>query len=188
MHILRCMGSKSCVKFQRCPLKFHTKFWTHTPQNMHFTDCYFSLWFTISWNCDVISLSETSPRYWIKDQPAGPQKDSQQNVPYIGNWGVAYRIFYLLPGRFGKLRLPTSHYHDVIMTVMASQITGLTIVYSIVYSDVDQRKHQSSASLAFVWGIHRGPVNPPHKWPVTRKMFPSMALWKAVVTPFLTHS
>ena len=61
MHILRWMGSKSCVKFQRCPLKFHTKFWTHTPQNMHFTDCYFSLWFTISWNCDVISLSETAP-------------------------------------------------------------------------------------------------------------------------------
>ena len=36
MHILRCMGSKFCVKFQRCPLKFHTKFWTHTPPNMHF--------------------------------------------------------------------------------------------------------------------------------------------------------
>ena len=48
----------------------------------------------------------------------------------------------------------------------------LTIVYSIVYSDVDQRKHQSFALLAFVRGIHRGPVNSPHKWPVTRKMFP----------------
>ena len=34
------------------------------------------------------------------------------------------------------------------------------------------KKHQSSASLAFVWGIHRGPVNSPHKWPVARKMFP----------------
>ena len=51
-------------------------------------------------------------------------------------------------------------------------ITSLTIVYSIVYPDADQRKHQSSASLAFVRGIHRGPVNSPHKWPVTRKMFP----------------
>ena len=39
MYILRCMGSKFCVKFQRCPLKFHTKFWTHTPQNIHFTMC-----------------------------------------------------------------------------------------------------------------------------------------------------
>ena len=64
------------------------------------------------------------------------------------------------------------HYGDVIMDEIASQITSLTIFYSTVYSDVDQRKHQSSASLAFVRGIHRGPVNSPHKWPVTRKMFP----------------
>ena len=65
-----------------------------------------------------------------------------------------------------------SHYDDVIMTMLASQITSLTVVYSIVYSGVNQRKHQSSASLAFVRAIHRGPVNFPHKWPVTRKMFP----------------
>ena len=59
------------------------------------------------------------------------------------------------------------------MGTMASQITSLTIiVYSTVYSDADQRKHQSSASLAFVRGIHLGPVNSPRKWPVTRKMFP----------------
>ena len=64
------------------------------------------------------------------------------------------------------------HYNDVIMGSMASQITSLTIVYSTVYSGADQSKHQSSASLAFVWEIHRGPVNSLHKWPVTRKMFP----------------
>ena len=58
------------------------------------------------------------------------------------------------------------------MTMLASQITSLTVVYSIVYSGVDQSKHQSSASLAFVQEIHRGPVNFPHKWPVTRKMLP----------------
>ena len=58
------------------------------------------------------------------------------------------------------------------MVSIASQITCLTIVYSAVYSDADQRKHQSSALLAFVWGIHWGPVNSPHKWPVMRKMFP----------------
>ena len=45
------------------------------------------------------------------------------------------------------------------MSAIASQITSLTIVYSTVYSDADQRKHQSSTSLAFVRGIHRGPVN-----------------------------
>ena len=58
------------------------------------------------------------------------------------------------------------------MGTEASQITSLTIVYSTVYSDADQNKHESSASLAFVRGIHRGPVNSPHKGPVTRKMFP----------------
>ena len=72
---------------------------------------------------------------------------------------------YLIPSRL-------VHYSDVIMGVMASQITGLTSVYSNVYSGADQRKHQSSASLAFVRGIHWWPVNSPHKWPVTRKMFP----------------
>ena len=41
------------------------------------------------------------------------------------------------------------------MTMMASQITSLAIVYSTVYSGADQIKHQSSTSLAFVWGIHR---------------------------------
>ena len=55
----------------------------------------------------------------------------------------------------GRLRGPVYHYDDVIMGTMASQITSLTIVYSTVYSDADQRKHQSSASLAFVRGIHR---------------------------------
>ena len=64
---------------------------------------------------------------------------------------MADEIFYLL----------RVHYNDVIMTTMATQITSLTVVYSTVYSDADQRKHQSSASLAFVWG-----------GPVTRKMFP----------------
>ena len=63
------------------------------------------------------------------------------------------------------------HYCDVLMGAMASQITSLTIVYSTVHSGADQRKHQSSVSLAFVPGIHRWPVNSPHKWPVTRKMF-----------------
>ena len=58
------------------------------------------------------------------------------------------------------------------MGAMASQISSLTIVYSTIYSGADQRKHQSSASLAFVRGIHRGPLNSPHKWPVTRKVFP----------------
>ena len=70
-----------------------------------------------------------------------------------------------------KLVITVPHYNDVIMSEMASQTTSLMIVYSTVYSGADQRKHQSSASLAFVRGIHQWLVNSPHKWPVTRKMF-----------------
>ena len=55
------------------------------------------------------------------------------------------------------------------MGAVASQITGLTIVYSTVYSDADKRKHQSSASLAFV-----GQVNSPHKWPI---MDTNVSIW-----------
>ena len=64
------------------------------------------------------------------------------------------------------------HYNDVIKGAITSQITSPTIVYLTVCSDEDQRKYQSSASLAFLRGIHRWLVNSPHKWPVTRKMFP----------------
>ena len=67
------------------------------------------------------------------------------------------------------------HYNDVIMGVVASQITSLTIFYStsdcLLNTGADQRKHQSSAPLAFARGIYRRLVNSPHKWPVTRKMF-----------------
>ena len=62
-------------------------------------------------------------------------------------------------------------YSDVIMSAAASQITGLSIVYLIVCLGADQRKHQSSASLLFVRGIHRGPGTYPHQRPVRRKCF-----------------
>ena len=82
------------------------------------------------------------------------------------------------------------HYIDITMSTMASQITSLTVVYSTVYSDADQRKHQSSASLAFVWGIHRDRRIPrtkgqlrgkcfhlmtsscPHAWSIFCQLFP----------------
>ena len=71
------------------------------------------------------------------------------------------------------------YYGDVIMSAMASQITSLTIVCSTIYQGADRRKHQSSASLASVRGLHRWLVNSPHKGPVTLKMFP---LWRHHVT------
>ena len=67
---------------------------------------------------------------------------------------------------------PSIIYSDITMSAVASQITGVSIVYSTICSGTDQRNYQSSASLAFVRVIHRWPVNSPHKGPVTRKMFP----------------
>ena len=78
-------------------------------------------------------------------------------------------------------------YGDVIMGLIASQITSFTIIYSIVYSDADQRKHQSSASLACVRGLYRGPGNSPHKWPVTRKMFPFEDVILCMKTTFIDN-
>ena len=63
------------------------------------------------------------------------------------------------------------HYTDVIMTAVASQVTSLTVVYSTVYSDADQRKHQSSASLAFVRRIHRDRWIPRTKGQLRGKCF-----------------
>ena len=92
--------------------------------------------------------------------------EKNASFPYFEHWGVRMDSCWHISKFY--------HHHndDVIMTMLESQITSLTVVYSIVYSGVHQRKHQSSASLAFVREIHRGPVNFPHKWPVTRKMFP----------------
>ena len=78
--------------------------------------------------------------------------------------------------RYGVTRSTTArqsngHYIDVIMSAITSQVTSVSMLCSTVCSGADQRKLQSSASLAFVWGIHRWPVNSPHKRPVALKIF-----------------
>ena len=88
----------------------------------------------------------------------------------VGCFGLG--VFNQLSSRYLVLWTNSTHYGDVIMNTMASQITSLAIVYLTVYSGADQRKHQNSASLDSVRGIHRWPVNFLHKGPVTRKMFP----------------
>ena len=95
---------------------------------------------------------------------------NNKNIHDFFMWGPSWHNVSQLTA--GVSSCCCSHYNDVIMGTMASEITSLTIDYSTAYSGADPRKHQSSASLAFVRGIHRGPVNSPHKWPVTRKMFP----------------
>ena len=89
------------------------------------------------------------------------------------HWTLEF-IFYamLMALRIMAWQCHQRYYHDVVMSAMASQITSLVIVYSTVYSSADQRKHEISASPAFVQEIHRWPVNSPHKGPVMTKMFP----------------
>ena len=100
----------------------------------------------------------------------------RNNQPVVKN--LSYDIYSYtmllcsMGSRYNTVTTNCQHYTDVIMGAMVSQITSLTIVYSTVYSGADQRKHQSPASLAFVQGINREPVNSPHKWPVTRKNLP----------------
>ena len=115
----------------------------------------------------------TDLRYDISIEP---------NIPVLDMYRIPVRspirwVNFWIKFDWGCIRLHwrivlSLHYDDAIMGAIASQITSLTIVYSTVYLDADQRKHQSSAALAFVRGTHWGPVNSPHKWPVTRKIFP----------------
>ena len=84
-----------------------------------------------------------------------------RNAAWVLNEAV-FKVVYLF----------STHRSDVIMSAIASQITGVSNVYSTVSSGADQRKYQSSASLAFVRWIHRRSVHSPHKGTITLKMFP----------------
>ena len=64
------------------------------------------------------------------------------------------------------------HYSDVTVSAMTSRITNISPVCLTVCPGAHQRKHQSSASLAFVRGIHHWPADSTRKEPVTWNMFP----------------
>ena len=134
--------------------------WICAHQNSVYTRIYYV---KLSINTDNISISMTNGfhLFWKSIR----KSEALTQVYYMH---YAVRTWYHLPYYRPFVSFP----NDVIMSAMASQITSLTIVYSTVYSGSDERKHQSSASLAFVRGIHRWPMNSPHKGPVTRKMFP----------------
>ena len=135
---------------------------------------FIALWW-LQQNLNQTSNSQQAPH-------TSPSRPSY-GVSIVRIWEKIDRIItapHCIMNQIRKIIQPNQHvarhncvqYSDVIMDAMASQITSLTIVYSTVYLGADQRKHQCSASLAFVRGIHRWPVNSPHKGPVTRKMFP----------------
>ena len=115
-------------------------------------DCYQLLEPTLTFHLVAITWGQFTGNVQVKYH----QHEVENNWLKV-IWGWVFYIWY---------------YGDVLMSAMVSQITNLTIVCATIYSGVDQRKHQSSVSLAFVWGIHRRPVNSPHKGPVARKMFP----------------
>ena len=135
--------------------------WIETPSH--------PLWrYIMSYSIDVHWRRETrSQNYWIASKLTG----AWTMVPLRGLSN--FRATWQIPHTTWNICVEWSHWHynDVILCSMASQITSLTNVYSNFYSGADQRKNQSSASLAFVWGKHRWPVISPHKWPVTRKLF-----------------
>ena len=97
-------------------------------------------------------------------------RGQQAMLPEVGRCSFLFVLRFISPRRMGVCA--TSHYNDAIMGATASQITSLTSVCSAVYSMRRSKKTSKLASLAFVWWIHRWPVNSPHKGPVTRKMFP----------------
>ena len=142
-------GSKANCHFERILMR-RTRAWQNTniPSKLH----------SHKWTTTGMTNKKWSRKLWQMERCSAVDEVLAKNSMI---WLSDYAKWKTRP-----------HYTDVIMGSIASQITSLTIVYSTVYSDADKRKHQSSASLAFVRGIHRGPVNSPHKWPVTRKMFP----------------
>ena len=145
--------------------------WNHSAVAYNEIYSHFEAWTKWTICCNCIFLQESFVFLFKSNRILFPWR-----LIGRGLWGFSSRWLTQLDGihscRFESLRCPqisrqvaaathwnghfeASHYIDVIMTTMASQITGLTIVYSTVYLDADQSKHQSSASLAFVWGIHR---------------------------------
>ena len=154
--------------------QFHTPYCTIQIRNVHIYEwCVVrygtgALWDLWDWSIDetLYSAQLSCQSWWYNYWKSFLVEDIDACI-----WKVtcAYFCSELRIVRYGTGAL---HYNDVIMSTMTSKITSFTIVYSSVYSGADQRKHQSLASLAFVRGIHRWPVNSPHKGPVTREMFP----------------
>ena len=135
--------------------------------------------YNISWDIyfryDTLISGVLRPRYFSYPLcKSSTDTDSQQSLANMGATShrrdlldtcfiptAAHRASSTGASRLWLLLLGchTQHCSDVTIGAMASQITSLSIVYSTVYSGADQRKHQSSASLVFVRGIHRSPVN-----------------------------
>ena len=133
----------------------------YTVCKLHYHQLHFIYLMSSNWDVIIIKTSLNEMYHLMK------------HVNIMIQWRFIYMPAFIVLQESLKLYFVlNSQYNDVTMSVIASQITSRTIVYSIIYSGTDQRKHQSSTSLAFVMGIHQWLVNSPHKGPVMRKMFP----------------
>ena len=183
MYVFQCMSKIFWVEFERLHLKFHTKLkykifmWRRKFKSSHIWELVgvlkttrdVELWLATMYRLvrlHYVSNFTLSRFLWISHHFRNTRRK------FTDGFSNMERSKHLLDKQDNKKKNIFDHHCDVIMGAMASRITRPTIVYLAVYSGADQRKHQSSASLAFVRGIHRWPVNPPHKWPVTRKIFP----------------
>ena len=126
---------------------------------------------------------------WLSDKLFIPTTKLTLNLGIAATlWGKTTCEWWISTQRPGMQKAFSCH--DVIINMVTLQTEAVehfpdskhlnvnqisvteSLVYSTIYSSIDQRKHQSSTSLVFVRGIHRWPVNSPHKWQVMWKMFP----------------
>ena len=131
-------------------------------------------WKRRSWNGSLVERFEEVGGQWVSwlITMTSHERDGVSNYRQLD---CLFNIFFGLTAmKIPKLSIsvPLWCINDVIIGAITSQITSLTIVFSTVYLDIDQRKHQKLRVTGLVRGIHRRPVNSPHKWPVTREMFP----------------
>ena len=108
---------------------------------------------------------------WVFDFNLLGQELTGIRLINVCSWSCPCFIYIRSKGYHLTAMFEHYYYIAMIMTTMASQITSLTVVYSIVYSGTDQRKHQSSASLAFAWGFHRDRWIPSTKGQLRGKCF-----------------
>ena len=131
------------------------------------------------WRHSLLALVFTQLAFQNASKSNDLENIEMDTIPYsYSRWKIGSQISVNLTN--------VNHYNDVIMSMIASQIISLAMVYSTVYSDSDQRKHQSTTSLAFVRGIHRDRWIPRTKGQLRGKCFHLMtSSWYICISKIL---
>ena len=177
-YVDKSQNHKRCGRYGACSSKYLGENWSCFGRTVCYpyskgSTCKMSHATQILFMCNYrwSKITQQLTRCKISDHPT-------QANQYKSIRGVYFKYIFpstdkrLVTSSNNRIQHTQIHYNDGIMSAMASQITGDSIVCSTVGSGADRRKHQSSASLACVRGINRWSMNSPHKRPVTRKMVP----------------